>query len=343
MIHPTQHHSLIHPDAKIADNVHISPSVTIHANVEIGAGTFIGPNVVIYDGVQIGKNCYISSGCVLASETQTLEFWRKDRGLSAVPHPVQSRIIIGEGVHLEPGVSFHGGIEIGDRTWLGANVVIHDGARIGKDCRIFPGAVLSSIPQDLKFQGERTTLEIGDRTTVREFATLNRGTTYHGKTSIGNDVLIMAYVHVAHDCIIGDNVILVNAVNMGGHVEIDDYAIVGGTSAIHQFVRIGKHAMIAGGSLVRKDVPPYIRAGREPIRYEGINAIGLRRRGYTYAQIEHLQSIYRTLYQSGMNNSAALAHIIEHAESTPEREEIIRFVKSSTRGLIKGRINGVSH
>ncbi|MDX2286725.1 MAG: acyl-ACP--UDP-N-acetylglucosamine O-acyltransferase [Bacteroidia bacterium] len=247
-----------------------------------------------------------------------------------------SRISLGDHVHLEPGAVLHGGITIGSHCWIGSAVTIYDGARIGESCKIFPGAVISAIPQDLKFSGEKTTLEIGDHTIVRECATLNRGTVYHGKTSIGSRCLIMAYVHVAHDCVIGDYSIIANAVNMAGHVEIGPNAVIGGATAIHQFVKIGKQAMISGGSLVRKDVPPFVKAGREPLRYVGVNSIGLRRRGMDNQSIHAIQDIYRYIYLSGMNISAALTHVEAHLPATEDRDEIITFIRKATRGIIRG-------
>ncbi|MEM6265398.1 MAG: acyl-ACP--UDP-N-acetylglucosamine O-acyltransferase [Bacteroidota bacterium] len=245
-------------------------------------------------------------------------------------------ITIGDGVHIEPSATLHGEITIGDNCWIGSNVTIYDGARIGNAVRIFPGAVISGIPQDLKFTGERTTLEIGDNTTIRECATLNRGTSYHGRTAIGKNCLIMAYVHVAHDCLIGDHVILANTVNMAGHVEVEDYAIIGGVSAIHQFVKIGAHVMVSGGSKIGKDVPPFIKVGREPLRYEGINSIGLRRRGFDAGIINQLQDIYRYLFLSGMNNTQAINYIETHVAYSEERQAVVNFVRNSDRGIIRG-------
>ncbi|MEY2894802.1 MAG: Acyl-[acyl-carrier-protein]--UDP-N-acetylglucosamine O-acyltransferase, partial [Bacteroidota bacterium] len=185
---------------------------------------------------------------------------------------------IAANVSIDPFSVIHEDVEIGEGTWVGSNVTIFPGARIGKNVRIFPGAVISAVPQDLKFGGEITTAEIGDNTTIRECVTINRGTSDKQKTVIGKNCLIMAYVHVAHDCIVGDNCILANAVQMAGHVTVGDFAIIGGSSAIHQFASIGRHVMISGGSLVRKDVPPFTKAGREPLSYAGINSVGLRRR-----------------------------------------------------------------
>jgi UDP-N-acetylglucosamine acyltransferase len=192
---------------------------------------------------------------------------------------------IAEGVSIESFVTIEKDVEIGENTWIGPNVVIMDGARIGKNCKIYPGAVISGPPQDLKFKGEITTAEIGDNTIIREYVTLNRGTASKGKTVIGSNCLVMAYVHIAHDCIIGNNVIIVNSVGLAGEIEIGDWAIIGGMTAVHQFVRIGTHAMVGGGSLVRKDIPPFVKASREPLSYVGVNSIGLRRRQYSNEKI----------------------------------------------------------
>jgi len=194
-------------------------------------------------------------------------------------------------VVIEPFATIHNDVVIGEGTWIGSSATIMPGVRIGKNCRIFPGAVIGAEPQDLKFRGEYSTAEIGNNTTIREFVTINRGTSAKGKTVVGNNCLLMAYVHVAHDCIVGNNVILVNSTQLAGEVVIDDYAILGGMSAVHQFVHIGSHVMLSGGSLVRKDVPPYIKAGREPLSYVGINSIGLRRRNFTNEKIREVQEI----------------------------------------------------
>ena len=188
---------------------------------------------------------------------------------------------IAKNVTIDAFTTINEDVEIGQGSWIGSNVTIMNGARIGKNCRIFPGAVISATPQDLKFGGEKSIVTIGDNTTIREFATINRATNYSGLTSIGKNCLIMAYVHVAHDCHISDNVILVNSVQLGGHVEIGEHAIIGGISAIHQFVKIGSYCMISGGSLVRKDVPPFIKVAKEPLTFIGINSIGLNRKGFS--------------------------------------------------------------
>ncbi|MAW20786.1 MAG: acyl-[acyl-carrier-protein]--UDP-N-acetylglucosamine O-acyltransferase [Flavobacteriales bacterium] len=249
---------------------------------------------------------------------------------------INSDANIARNVVIEPFVTIEKDVEIGEGTWIGSNVTIMEGARIGKNCRIFPGAVISAIPQDLKFGGEKTKTIIGDNCTIRECATVNRGTSASGKTIIGDNCLIMAYSHIAHDCVVGKNCIIVNSVALGGHVTIGEFAIIGGLSAIHQFVSIGKHAMISGGSLVRKDVPPYVKAAREPLSFVGINSIGLRRRGFTDKKIHEIQSIFRILYQNNNNNTQAVLIIETEIDASPERDEIISFIINSGRGIMKG-------
>lgn len=243
---------------------------------------------------------------------------------------------IARNVVIEPFVTISKNVVIDEGTWIGSNVTIMEGARIGKNVKIFPGAVVSAIPQDRKFSGEDTTLEVGDNTVIRECVTLNRGTDATNKTVIGKNCLIMAYVHVAHDCMIGDNCTLVNAVQLAGHVTIEDYAIVGGAAAVHQFVKIGAHTMVSGGSLVRKDVPPYTKAGREPLSYAGINSIGLRRRGYSNEKITEIQEVYRYIFLKGLNNSKALELLELEMPPSDERDEIINFFRTSDRGVMKG-------
>ena len=243
---------------------------------------------------------------------------------------------VDKSVIIEPFVTIENNVEIGEGTWVGSNVTIMEGARIGKNCKIFPGAIISAIPQDLKFNGEISTAVIGDNTTIRECATINRGTIAQGKTIIGKNCLLMAYSHVAHDCNIGSQCIIANGVALAGHVIIDDHAIIGGNSAVHQFVRIGKHSMISGGSLVRKDIPPYVKAAREPLSYIGINSIGLRRKGYQEKKIREIQDIYRIIFQKNNNTTQAILKIETELEPTEERDEIISFINNSGRGIMKG-------
>ncbi len=246
---------------------------------------------------------------------------------------------IADTVVIEPFVTIHKNVEIGEGTWIGSNVTIMEGARIGKNCKIFPGAVISAIPQDLKFAGEETTTYIGDNTTVRECVTINRGTTAKGKTIVGENCLLMAYSHIAHDTILGNHVIIGNGSQIAGEVIIADYAILSGLVAVHQFVNIGPHVMISGGSLVRKDVPPYTKAAREPLSYEGVNSIGLRRRGFSAEKIGEIQEIYRNLYLRGLNNAKAVIKIETEMPATQERDEIISFIRTSDRGVMKGYIS----
>jgi UDP-N-acetylglucosamine acyltransferase len=244
--------------------------------------------------------------------------------------------IIGENVSVGPFVTIDKNVIIGDSTQIYPNAVIFEGARIGRNCRIFPGAVISGIPQDLKFAGEETTCEIGENTTIRECVTVNRGTIAKGKTIVGDNCLLMAYSHIAHDCVIKDHVIIGNASQLAGEVEVDDFAILSGGTLVHQFSRIGKHVMIQGGSRLGKDIPPYITAGREPITYSGINVIGLKRRGFTNEQIGNIQEIYRVLYQSGLNNTDAVKQIQTNIPDSEEKENILSFVIGSQRGIIRG-------
>jgi len=210
-----------------------------------------------------------------------------------------------------------------------------EGARIGKNCRIFPGAVIAAIPQDLKFDNEATTVEVGDNTTIREFVTINRGSKDRWVTKVGNNCLIMAYSHIAHDCKVGNNCIMSNNTQMAGHVTVGDFAILGGMCAIHQFVQIGQHAFVSGGSLVSKDVPPYIKAGRTPLSYAGVNSIGLKRRGFSLDSINQILDIYRIIYNKSLNTTQALNFIEEELPATDERDEIVTFIRDSGRGIIK--------
>jgi UDP-N-acetylglucosamine acyltransferase len=225
---------------------------------------------------------------------------------------------------------------IGEGTWIGSNVTIMEGARIGKNCNIFPGAVISAIPQDKKFNDEETTTEIGDNTTIRECVTINRGTRDRMRTVIGKNCWIMAYCHIAHDCIVGENCIFSNNSTLAGHVNVGDYVIIAGMAAVQQYCSIGNHAFVTGGSKVRKDVPPFVKAGREPLSYVGINSIGLRRRGFSTEKIREIQDIFRILYQKNYNNSQAVAIIEAEMQATAERDEILEFIKNSQRGIMKG-------
>jgi UDP-N-acetylglucosamine acyltransferase len=243
---------------------------------------------------------------------------------------------IGENVDIGPFTTIGDDVVVGDGTWIASNVTIVAGTRIGKNCKIFPGAIIGAMPQDLKFHGESTLLEIEDNVTIREYCTINKGTQANYETRICKNALLMAYVHVAHDCIIGRNCILANNVNLAGHIEVGDYAILGGLTAVHQFVKIGEHSMVGGGALVRKDVPPYVKAAREPLSYVGINSVGLRRRGFTKEQINLVQDVYRILFVLGNNTTQALEIIESTIEPTKERDHILSFIRGADRGIMKG-------
>ncbi len=243
---------------------------------------------------------------------------------------------IGNDVIIEPFATIKEDVVIGDGCWIGPNSIIWEGARLGKNVKVFPGASISSIPQDLKFAGEKTETFIGDNTVIREFVTISRGTADKHKTEIGSNCLLMAYVHIAHDCTIGNNCIFANAVQVAGHVVIEDWAIIGGSSAVHQFVKVGAHVMVSGGSLVRKDIPPYTKAAREPLTYCGVNTIGLRRRGFTSEKISEIQDAYRIIFLKGLNNSKAIELVEKEIIPSDERNYIVAFIKSSERGVMKG-------
>lgn len=242
---------------------------------------------------------------------------------------------IGEKVKVGPFVTIEGNVEIGEGTIIDSNVSIHSGARIGKNCHIHSGAVISDIPQDLKFKGEDTIVVIGDNTSIREFVTIHRGTASKGKTVVGSNCLIMAYCHVAHDCLVGNHVIMSNQVQLAGEVVVGEWAVLGGGSLVHQFTHIGEHVMLQGGALVNKDLPPFVMAGRYPLSYEGVNSVGLHRRGFSEEQINQINAVYRTLYLSGLNNSDALVKIEEELPQSLERDIIVNFVRNSKRGVVR--------
>lgn len=252
-------------------------------------------------------------------------------------HPtaiVDPKAELGENVSVGPYTIIEGDVQIGDNTTIASQVLIADGARIGSGCRIHHGAVIATLPQDLKFGGEKTTFEIGNNTTVREFCTLNRGTQMRGKSVVGSNCLLMAYTHVAHDCIVGDNVILANAVQLAGHVTVEDWAIIGGLTGVHQFCRIGRHVMVGGHFRVTKDVPPYILASEEPLRFVGLNSVGLRRRGFSEETMRALKHAYRLIYRSNLNVSQAVARIREEVELIPEVLHVLEFIEKAERGII---------
>lgn len=249
---------------------------------------------------------------------------------------IHPKAILGANVTVEPFANIHDDVIIGDNCQIMSGVVIFSGARIGKNVTIYPGAVISAVPQDLKYEGEQTITEIGDNTIVREYVTINKGTKALGKTAVGSNTLLMAYVHVAHDCIVGNHCILANGVTLAGHIIVDDYAIIGGLTAVHQFVHIGSHVMISGASKVLKDVPPFVKAARDPLSYAGINSIGLKRRGFSNEQINIIQDIYRLLYVKSGNIQNAITSIENEVEKGKERDDVLNFVKKSSRGIMKG-------
>ncbi|MEM6965836.1 MAG: acyl-ACP--UDP-N-acetylglucosamine O-acyltransferase [Bacteroidota bacterium] len=249
---------------------------------------------------------------------------------------------IGKNPTIGAFVTIEKDVVIGDNCVIHPNAMIMNGTRMGDNCKVFPGAIVGSIPQDLKYNGERTYLKIGNNVTIREYCTINIGTSANHSTVIKDDCLIMAYCHIAHDCTINEKCVLANNVALAGHIEIGPKTVLGGLTAVHQFVRIGAHVMVGGGSLVRKDIPPYIKAAREPLSYAGVNSIGLRRKGFSSDQIHNIQDIYRVLFQKGHNTSQALVVIESTLVETPERKNIVGFIKEASRGIIRGyrHING---
>ncbi len=242
---------------------------------------------------------------------------------------------LGENVTVEPFAYIAGKVTIGDHTRIGPHAVINDGAVIGQHCHIHPGAVIAGIPQDLKFKGEESTAEIGDYTTVRECATINRGTAARGRTTVGHHCLVMAYAHVGHDCEVGNYCVLVNNVSLAGEVEVGDWAILGGHVAVHQFSRIGAHVMVSGGTMVGKDVPPYLKVAHSPASYVGINTVGLHRRGFTPEQIGQIQDICRILFQQGNAYGKGCQLVEETLPESPFKQEYLTFFRESKRGVIK--------
>ena len=241
---------------------------------------------------------------------------------------------MGENVHVGPFVIIEKNVNIGDNTWIDAHVHIKSYTKIGKNCKIFNGSVLGEIPQDLKFKGEFSELIISDSTTIREFCTLNRGTKDLGKSKIGNNCLLMAYVHVAHDCIIGNNSILANGVQLGGHVEIGNNVTIGGMTPVHQFCKIGDYSFIGGGYRLVQDVPPFILAMGEPLKYSGLNSVGLRRNNFNSSVRKQIKQAYNFIYKSKLNRSQAVSQIQKELDSTPEVNQILDFIEKSDRGLV---------
>jgi UDP-N-acetylglucosamine acyltransferase len=253
-----------------------------------------------------------------------------------LPSNIHPNAKIGKGTVIEPFATVYDDVEIGENCWIGPNAVICEGTRIGNNVKVFPGAIIGIVSQDLKYAGEYTTTTVGDNTVIREYVTIHKGTKDRLKTSIGSDCLLMAYVHVAHDCEVGNHVIIANSVGVSGHVTIDDFAIIEGMAAVQQFVRIGAHAFVGGASLVRKNVPPFCKAAREPLSFIGVNTVGLRRRGYSDLQINNIEDIYRVIYVQNSNISNALKIVDLELPKSDEKELIVDFIKNSTKGIMRG-------
>lgn len=250
----------------------------------------------------------------------------------AIVHPSAN---IGKDVTIEPFAIISSDVTIADGTWIGPSALIMDGAVIGKNCKIHASCIIAGEPQDLKFQGEKSSAIIGDNTVVREFSTINRGTIARGITKVGSNCLLMAYVHIGHDCVVGDNVVLVNRVSLAGEVEVGDWAIIGGHTGVHQFSHVGAHSMTGGCLKIGRDVAPYIKAGHDPLSYVGVNSIGLRRRGFNNDQISSIQDIYRIIFQSQLATSNAVSRVEAEFEPSSHRDEILNFIKNSKRGILK--------
>lgn len=257
--------------------------------------------------------------------------------ISPLAH-VSSDAKLGEGVVVSPFSTIYEDVVIGAGTKIHPNVTIYPGTRIGEKCEIFPGAVIGVVPQDLKFDGEYTTVEIGNNTVIRECVTIHRGTKDRWKTAIGDNCLLMTYVHIAHDCLIGNNVILASYVGLSGHVTVEDHAILEGMVASQQFVTIGAHAFVAGASLIRKNVPPFVKCAREPLTFAGVNSVGLRRRGFSDEQVREIEDIYRILYVQNNNMSKGIEQIKETMQDSPIRQQILSFIEKSDKGVIRGMI-----
>lgn len=242
---------------------------------------------------------------------------------------------LGKNVTVEPFAYIAGDVVIGDDCWIGPGAVIHDGARIGKGCKIHTAASIACLPQDLKFEGEKTTAVIGDYNDIREYVTISRGTKSTGTTIIGSNNLLMAYVHVGHDCVVGSNCVIANRVSLAGEVHVADWVVIGGHAAVHQWTHIGAHSMIQGGALLGQDLPPYIIIRNDTLRFAGINKVGLSRRGFTPERIREIHEACRILFQSGLNYMNGCDEVEKQVPQSPERDYLVEFIRSSKRGIIK--------
>lgn len=249
---------------------------------------------------------------------------------------VSPKAKIGANVTIDPFATIYDDVEIGDGCWIGPNAVIMNGTRIGKNNRFFPGCVVGAIPQDLKYKGENSLVEIGDNNTIRECVTINRGTVDRMTTKMGNNNLLMAYTHLGHDTILGNNIIIANNGALAGHITVEDYVTIEGVVAAQQFVNIGAHSFIAGGSLIRKSVPPYIRVAREPLQFIGVNIVGLTRRGFDKEIITQIEDIYRIIFVRGHNLSKAIELVESEVPDSTVREQIVNFIKNQKDGIVKG-------
>lgn len=243
---------------------------------------------------------------------------------------------IGKNVTIEAFATVYGNVEIGDNTHIHPNALIYPDTIIGSNCQIFPGAVIGIVSQDLKYKGEKANTVIGNNTIIREYVTIHKGTAHRMTTKVGDNCLLMAYVHVAHDCIIGNNVIIANSVGLTGHITIEDYAIIEGMCGTQQFITIGAHCFIAGGSLIRKSVPPFVRVAREPLQYIGVNAVGLSRRGYDQETIRHIEDIYRLIFVRGHNMTNALELVEQEIPDSEIKHQILNFIRAQKEGIVKG-------
>lgn len=252
-------------------------------------------------------------------------------------HPtaiVSSKAKLGENITVHQYAIIHDNVEVGDYCVIGPHAVLYDGARIGNRVKISQGASIANVPQDLSFRNEDSVFVIGDDTTIREFVTCHRGTKATGVSKVGTNCLLMAYTHVAHDCVLGDNIILANGVQLGGHVHIEDYAIIGGMTPVHQFCKVGRHSMTGGAFKISQDLPPFILAAHVPLRFAGLNIVGLRRRGFAAQDIEALKKAYKYLYDNSLNVSQAVKKIEAELSDNQYVQQVLEFVKNSKRGIV---------